>query len=66
MRPFDLTSAHGTWQMAAEMHKPDDIPAAVRKLAGQGLKHHDIAAALRIGVTAVEQALRENAAEEAR
>jgi hypothetical protein len=62
MRPFDLTGAHGAWQMAAEMHKPDDIPAAVRKLAAQGLKHHDIAAALRIGVAAVEQALRQDVA----
>jgi hypothetical protein len=63
MRTFDLAGAHGAWQMmAATMHRPNDaagLAAAARELASQGLKAHDIAASLRIGVAAVEQALRE-------
>jgi hypothetical protein len=61
-RPALPVGAHGDWQLLAQMHRPPDITEAVRRLAAQGLKPHDIAAALRIGVAAVEQALREVAA----
>ena len=59
MKPIDLPNgAHGAWRMMSEQRMPADIPAAVRKLAAQGLKHHDIAMSLRIGVAAVEETLR--------
>jgi DNA-directed RNA polymerase specialized sigma24 family protein len=54
-----MTGAHGAWRMAAEMHRPTDIPAVVRQLAAQGLKQFDIAERLGVGVGAVEEALRE-------
>lgn len=49
----------GDWGLLARMHQPSDVSDAVRKLAAQGLKPHDIASSLRIGVAAVEQALRD-------
>jgi hypothetical protein len=54
--------AHGAydWRQMADAFKPTDqagIAAAIRQLAAQGLKVHDIAASLHIGVAAVEQAL---------
>jgi hypothetical protein len=65
MRPFDLTNAHGTWHMLAQMHRPTDgetLQAECRRLRDSGLLVHDIATHLRIGVAAVQQALSEVAA----
>jgi hypothetical protein len=50
MRPFDLTGAHGAWQMLANI-----------RLRDSGLTAHDIVVVLRIGVAAVLQSLREAA-----
>jgi hypothetical protein len=53
------------WRQLAELHRPtgpDAIGAEIRRLRAQGLKPHDIAEALRIGVSAVVQALAENGA----
>jgi hypothetical protein len=52
------------YEKLAELHRPTDqagIEAAARGLAAQGLKTHDIASTLQIGVTAVVQALRDTA-----
>ena len=57
-RPLNMV-AHGDWGLLANMRKPLDISAAVRQLAAHGLKPHDIAASLHIGVAAVEKALQE-------
>ncbi len=64
MSPFELTGAHGAWQMLANMHRPTDgetLQAECRRLRDGGLKPHDIANVLRLGLGAVEQALREAA-----
>jgi hypothetical protein len=48
------------WRLLADMHKPTDpamIVNEIRRLNRDGLSPHDIAATLRIGVAAVEQAL---------
>ena len=54
MKPANLT---GDWALLANMHRPPDITKAIRTMAAQGLKPHDIAASLHIGVAAVLQAL---------
>lgn len=60
MKPrFNMT---GDWGLLANMHRPPDITVAVRELAAQGLKQHDIAERLGVGVGAVEQALRQDVA----
>jgi hypothetical protein len=48
------------YRARAEMHRPDaaGLAASIRELAGNGLKAYDIAVTLRIGMGAVEQALR--------
>lgn len=59
-KPLTLpTAAHGAWHMLAQMHRPPDVRVAIRMLAAQGLKEHDIAERLGVGIGAVEQALRE-------
>ena len=48
------------WTHLAQMHRPTGpiaIAAAVRQLAAQGLKPHDISATLHLGIAAVNQAL---------
>jgi hypothetical protein len=53
-----------SYRYRAEKHRPTDsrdVAAEVRRLHSQGLKVHDIAAILRLGVGAVLQALREEA-----
>jgi hypothetical protein len=61
-----MTGAHGAWQLMAQLRAPlqktVDVPTAVRRLAAQGLKPHNIAACLRVDVAAVEQALRQDVA----
>ena len=62
MRPFDITGAHGAWQMLANMHRPTDptaLAGEIRRLHGTGLTPRDIAATLRLDMAAVLQALRE-------
>lgn len=47
-------------QMMANLHRPTEperIAAEIRRLRATGLTEYDIAAALRIGVAAVRQAL---------
>jgi hypothetical protein len=62
MRPIDLTGAHGTWQMLANMYRPTDgeaLQAECRRLRDSGLTAHDIASVMRLGLGAVLQALRD-------
>jgi hypothetical protein len=58
MKPLNMAGAHPAWAMMANLHRPPDVTEAIRALAAQGLKPYDIASSLRIGVVAVEQALR--------
>ena len=52
--------SHAAWSlMAAEMHRPADVAESIRALAAQGLKAHDIAERLCVGVAAVEKALQD-------
>lgn len=49
------------YRQRAELYKPTDgaaLAASIRELADRGLKSHDIAVALHLGISAVEQALR--------
>jgi hypothetical protein len=65
MRLFDLTGAHGAWQMAATLHRPKDaagMATAARNLAATGLKPRDIASTLGLTEHAVSQLLRDSAA----
>jgi hypothetical protein len=66
MRPLTMPAgSHGSWALMAEMHRPTDstaIAAEIRRLRQTGLTVHDIAAALHLGVAAVEQALRQEIA----
>jgi len=51
------------WRLLADTHKPTDaaqITAAIRHLHQSGLKPHDIASVMRVGLGAVLQALRES------
>ena len=53
--PIDWATLYGR-----DQHRPTDqagITAAVRELAAQGFKPHDISVTLRIGLAAVMQAL---------
>ncbi len=53
--PIDWATLYGR-----DQHRPTDgetLRAEIRHLHASGLKTHDIAASLRIGVTAVDQAL---------
>lgn len=63
MRPLNMPAgSHCAWQMLAEMHRPTDsaaIAAEIRRLRQTGLTVHDVAAALHLGVAAVQQALRD-------
>jgi hypothetical protein len=56
VKPANLT---GDWALLANLHRPPDVTNAIRTLAAQGMKPPPIASTLHIGVTAVEQALRE-------
>jgi hypothetical protein len=50
------------WRLLADMHRPTDaaqITATIRHLHESGLKPHDIANVMRLGLGAVLQALRE-------
>jgi DNA-directed RNA polymerase specialized sigma24 family protein len=58
-RPLNMKGAHPAWSMMANLHRPPDVTVAIRTLAAQGLKRHDIAERLGVGVGAVEEALRE-------
>lgn len=58
--PLNLAGAHGTWQMAATLHRPTDaagMAAAARNLAATGLKPRDIATTLGLTEHAVSQLL---------
>jgi hypothetical protein len=64
MRPIDLTGAHGTWQMLANMHRPTDpavIAAEIRRLRQTGLTPRDMSNTLRLDLAVVLEALREAA-----
>jgi hypothetical protein len=55
--------AHGSYdwtQFLAQMHRPtgEALQAEIRRMHSTGLTDRDIAASLRIGVGAVQQALR--------
>lgn len=65
MKPQPLPAgSHPSWRLLADLNRPPDITVAVRTLAAQGLKAHDISAQLHIGVAAVEQALSEGGTHE--
>jgi hypothetical protein len=57
------SGSHGSWMLAAELHKPDGdaLQAEIRRLRQTGLKSYDIASTLHIGVAAVEQVLSDGA-----
>lgn len=57
-----MSPAPYDWRKLAELHKPTDaaqIAETIRHLHESGLKPHDIANVMRIGLGAVLQALRE-------
>lgn len=59
-----MSPAPYDWRKLAEIHKPTDaaqIGATIRHLHESGLKPHDIANVMRLGLGAVLQALREAA-----